>query len=129
MRSTSAAVWLREHTRDTKKFHILFDENMTYGARRNLLGLKWYALVLNAIVVAICILLLTVHVPVPVQGSVPVRVAIVLIVAALHAYYVLMFVNCEGVFAAARQYARQLLLSAETATGEPSPASRTRAKA
>ncbi len=110
--------WLREHTRDTKKFHILFDENMTYGARRNLLGLKWYALTLNASVVLICVLLLAVHVPVPIEGSVPVRVAIVLILAALHAFYLLMFVNREGVFAAARQYARQLLLSVETAMGE-----------
>jgi len=32
--------WLRENTRDTKKFNVLFNENVTYGFRRNLLGLR-----------------------------------------------------------------------------------------
>jgi hypothetical protein len=30
---------LSENTRDTKKFKLLFDENVAYGYRRNLLGL------------------------------------------------------------------------------------------
>src|SRR5665213_746722 len=46
-----AGTWLRENTRDTKKFSILFNENITYGYRRNLLGLKWIALGLNLAVV------------------------------------------------------------------------------
>jgi hypothetical protein len=33
--------WLRERTRDLVKFKILKEENMTYGFRRNLYGLKW----------------------------------------------------------------------------------------
>src|SRR5687767_606342 len=47
-------VWLRDNTRDTKKFPLLFNENITYGFRRNLLGVKWLALTLNLAVVVIC---------------------------------------------------------------------------
>jgi hypothetical protein len=45
---SSASRWLLTQTRDTKKFYILFQENMSYGFRRNLLGLKGLA-------VAICL--------------------------------------------------------------------------
>jgi len=34
---TRAGNWLRENTRSKKKFDILFNENVTYGYRRNLL--------------------------------------------------------------------------------------------
>jgi hypothetical protein len=47
--------WLRENTRNTKKFPVLFSENITYGYRRNLLGLKWPALGLNAVMVLLCL--------------------------------------------------------------------------
>jgi hypothetical protein len=39
--------WLRENTRNKKKFDILFSENITYGYRRNLFALKLPALVLT----------------------------------------------------------------------------------
>ena len=32
---TRAGTWPRENTRDQKKFDILFNENVTYGYRRN----------------------------------------------------------------------------------------------
>jgi hypothetical protein len=47
--------WLRENTRDTKKFKILFDENVTYGFRRNLLGLKYAALIIDLVILGGCI--------------------------------------------------------------------------
>jgi len=40
----SAVKWLREATRDTKKFALVFAENTNYGFRRNLLGVKPLAL-------------------------------------------------------------------------------------
>jgi hypothetical protein len=46
--------WL-EHTWDTKKFQILFEEHVTYGFRRNLLGFKWPALGINAAIVVFCL--------------------------------------------------------------------------
>lgn len=36
----SAVKWLLEKTRDTNRFDLLFKENVAYGFRRNLLGLK-----------------------------------------------------------------------------------------
>jgi len=49
-----AGTWLRENTRDQKKFDILFNENVSYGYRRNLFALKLPALVLNAAIVIAC---------------------------------------------------------------------------
>lgn len=42
----SAVKWLREATRDTKKFALVFAENTNYGFRRNLLGVRHLALIL-----------------------------------------------------------------------------------
>lgn len=44
--------WLLEATRDTKKFDLLFDENIAYGYRRNALGLKRIALAICGAAIA-----------------------------------------------------------------------------
>lgn len=115
-----AGTWLRENTRDTRKFSILFNENITFGYRRNLFGLKWIALGLNLVVVAICAGLLWHNAPVNINDAFTGRVLVVLVVAAIHALYILTVVNCRNVIDAARTYARQLILSTETflATGK-----------
>jgi membrane protein YqaA with SNARE-associated domain len=109
-----AGTWLRENTRDTKKFSILFNENISYGYRRNLLGLKWVALGLNLAVVAICAGLLRYNAPINIADAFTGRVLVVLVVAAIHAVYIVAVVNQHGVIAAAGTYARQLILSTET---------------
>lgn len=43
----SSVKWLREATRDTKKFSLVFAENTNYGFRRNLLGVKPVAMFLS----------------------------------------------------------------------------------
>jgi len=43
----SATLWLLNKTRDKKKFNILFNENITYGFRRNSLGVKPIGLVIS----------------------------------------------------------------------------------
>lgn len=48
----SAVRWLREATRDTKKFALIFAENTNYGFRRNLLGVKPLALVVCVLTLA-----------------------------------------------------------------------------
>jgi hypothetical protein len=50
----ACGTWLRTNTRDAKKFPLVFGELVGYGFRRNQFGLKWVALALNIIVVAIC---------------------------------------------------------------------------
>lgn len=42
----AGAKWLLEQTRDTRKFALLFKENISYGFRRNCLGLRPYALII-----------------------------------------------------------------------------------
>jgi hypothetical protein len=109
-----AGTWLRENTRDTKKFSILFIENISYGYRRNLLGLKWVALGLNLAVVAICAGLLWYNAPINIADAFTGRVLVVLVVAAIHAVYIVAVVNQHSVIAAAWTCARQLILSTET---------------
>jgi hypothetical protein len=115
--------WLRENTRNAKKFNILFNENVTYGFRRNLLGMKWSALALNLLVVVIsgCVLY---HGSVPFQDiqHVEGRVIVVFVVAVLHALYIGLGVNRAAVAEAAKSYARQLILSCETLLGKMKPA-------
>jgi phosphoglycerol transferase MdoB-like AlkP superfamily enzyme len=120
--------WLRQNTRDTKKFPILFGENVTYGFRRNLLGVKVLALCLNAIVVAVCAFILwrlswNSHTP---QGS---RTVVVLVVAAAHAAYMVLAVSRTAVWDAAKGYGRELILSCESfLTQSRSPARKTAAR-
>jgi len=92
----------------------LFNENCAYGFRRNLLGAKWTALALNGIVVAICAAVLVYHGTLDIGSADAKRVLVVLIVAAAHALYFLLAVNRKSVIAAARTYARELILSCET---------------
>lgn len=51
----SAVRWLLEKTRDTKKYRLLFNENISYGFRRNARGIKWFgiACTFTAILLAI----------------------------------------------------------------------------
>ena len=102
-------IWLRDNTRDAKRFPILFGELVTYGFRRNLRGLKWSALILNLLVVVICAGWLLYGV-----GLDKDHINLVFLVAVIHAAYIAFAVTKEGVKEAARKYARELILSCET---------------
>jgi hypothetical protein len=120
-----AGDWLRENTRDKKKFDILFNENVTYGYRRNLYALKWPALFLNALIVVGCAA--QTYYGWPALDAMP-----VFVIAFLHAAYLAIFSTRSAVEEAARTYARQLLLSCNSpvlAKVAPKPAPRARRKA
>lgn len=108
--------WLRENTRDTKKFPLLFSENVTYGYRRNLLGVRWLALTLNLAVVGVCVALLW-HESWNLTSETGKRIAVVLLIAVFHGTYILFAVRESAVLDASRAYARQLILSCETLLG------------
>ncbi len=110
--------WLRENTRNTNKFPVLFSENITYGYRRNLLGLKWPALGLNATMVVLCLFILHRKGTIDTDDDVTIRLLIVLALAVIHAVYMVFAVGKQSVIAASRIYARQLLLSCETFIGK-----------
>lgn len=120
----SAGNWLRDQTRDHKKFRILADELFTYGFRRNLFGLKPVALSLNAIVLGLCLIATTLPLPVELpalQSSGRLVTAIIAVI--LHSAFMIFAVNKEGVREASRAYGIQLILSCETlmasTTGTP----------
>jgi hypothetical protein len=112
--------WLRENTRDHKKFNLVFEENVAYGFRRNLYGLKWLGLALNVLVVVISAIWIWKSWPVGNDNGVAARLPYVIIVSLAHALFFVFAVTKAGVIEAANQYARQLLLACETlATGAP----------
>ena len=47
----SAVRWLRDRTRDRQQFDLVFAENVSYGFRRNLFGLRW----IGRLVVLLCV--------------------------------------------------------------------------
>ncbi len=106
-----AASWLREATRDTVQFRIIYDENITYGYFRNLLGLKPVALALNFAVMTIC-LSVTFHQVNWFQDEVS-SLRYVLAVSAIHGLYVIFGVTEGRMKTASYRYARQLLLACE----------------
>lgn len=111
----TAANWIREHTRDHRKFSILFSENITYGFRRNLLGLKWIALIFNALVLLSCGAI-TFFMPSYFRQlpNINEKLVMVSMAAILHSTYMLCAVNTASVREASRAYGRQLILSCET---------------
>lgn len=106
--------WLRENTRDVKKFAVLFAENVTYGFRRNLFGLKWPALVLNLVLLLICGFLLYRRMPIDTDDDTTMRLVVVVVLAVVHSLYMGFGVSKKSVIDASRIYARQLILSCET---------------
>lgn len=105
--------WLRQNTRDTKKFPILFSENVTYGFRRNLLGVKVLALCLNVLVVVVCVFVLW-RMSWNIDALMGNKTAVVLVVAVAHAAYMLLAVSRDAVWDASRTYGRELILSCES---------------
>lgn len=104
--------WLRENTRDVKKFDLLFSENVTYGFRRNLFGLRRLAIGLNLITVVLCIALLW-KADWSFDGDHGSRISVILLVAFAHVVWMTFGVRQSIVWEASNAYARQLLLSCE----------------
>jgi hypothetical protein len=45
----AASAWLIKHTRDTKRFPLLFKENVNFGFQRNALGMRWVGVTIAAL--------------------------------------------------------------------------------
>lgn len=63
----SAANFLREQTRDTKKYAMIFDENVEYGFARNLTACKSTGILLALSCVALCLVTLYHTIGLPLQ--------------------------------------------------------------
>lgn len=100
---------LRARTRDEKKFSLLFSENMSYGFRRNLHGLRPVAIMVSLAGVGGCVWKLVqdhrAHLPLS-----PLTVACLLGCLGLAAAWIF-FINGGWVREAANDYAQRLLES------------------
>tara|TARA_E500000318_G_scaffold100303_1_gene102940 strand:+ start:1645 stop:2394 length:750 start_codon:yes stop_codon:yes gene_type:complete len=54
-RYVSAVRWQRERTRDKMLFPLIFSENVSYGFRRNMRGVRWLGLVVSMLGVSLII--------------------------------------------------------------------------
>lgn len=111
------STWLRESTRDSAAFPVLFNELIAYGFRRNLFGLKWIGLGLDAVLLTGCTIAfwggaLNLQVP---DGAEYVAASVI---AFLHAIYFAFFVTARRVRDAGHTYARQLILSCDKLIGQ-----------
>ena len=109
----SATAWLLTQTRDTKRFGLLFQENVSYGFRRNMLGLRQegVAISLGSAAISSAIMLYLVcgiH-------QVP-RMECIIATPVLWAFFAwwLFRVNSGWVRIAADAYGRQLLTACDT---------------
>lgn len=110
--------WLRENTRSTKKFPVLFAENVTYGYRRNLLGLKWPALTANLVLLSLCAFILHKNGRINTDDETTIALLIVVALAVVHSLFMAFGVSRQAVTEASRTYARQLILCCETFLGQ-----------
>jgi hypothetical protein len=112
-RYDSATRWLRERTRDKGRFPIIFHENVSYGFRRNLYGLKAIGMVLAALTIAANGALLYGAVPVaaPVASTTIGASAFAFSILALATWLVI--VTPTWVRDASDAYARALLASCD----------------
>lgn len=109
----SATRWLLSQTRDKKIFYLLFQQNINYGYRRNMLGLKSWGI---GVSVAALVALAghTAIRPLPVAETV---VIAIIVCAAILAYW-LIAVRPDWVKTAANAYAFELLAACDRAMGE-----------
>lgn len=104
--------WLRENTRDKERFHVLLGENISYGFRRNMWGLKWFGIAVNlgTVVAAYAIYRYQPQFMSVSDGKLVAQGSI----ATIHVIYLIVGVSKRAVLDASKAYARQLALSIET---------------
>jgi hypothetical protein len=113
-RRRSAIDWLLEHTRSNAKTSLLLDENISYGFRRNLLGLKPVAiasLVIANIGNALCLLLVQASLTLVWSGVILQVILLLALVAWIR------YVSVKFVEDASLSYAQRLLAQCEPTSG------------
>ena len=113
----SANRWLLERTRGKPQFDLLFTENMNYGYRRNLLGLKPVALAIDAVALVLifgmAVTSWTGQLATTIQALSP-EWWVSLIVALGHMLVFALYIQPDWVRTAAETYAHQLLSACDS---------------
>jgi hypothetical protein len=94
---------LKEKTRDRERFYVLFSENVSYGFRRNMWGMKAYGVALAVLGCGACAAFALSH---PSKGSI-----VATAVNGILVIYWAKVVNADWVRVVAFEYARRLLAS------------------
>ena len=119
-RLESANRWLLAQTTDHARFALLFNENMNYGYRRNLLGMRWIALGLDAaalvLVISVGLACWTGDVASTIQSLQPEWWAS-LAIALVHSLMFVWYIRADWVRASAETYAGQLLAACDSLEG------------
>jgi hypothetical protein len=105
----SASRWLRSQTRDKKKFALLFRQNVSYGFRRNSLGLRNYGITVSVIALAAIICGAAVSGS-GLNGS---ALAVAAVIAIAMLYFWIVIVRPGWVKIAAEAYAAELLAACD----------------
>lgn len=104
--------WLRENTRDTDAFKLLFNENISYGYYRNLLGLKPIGILLNLL--SLCAAFAIVQNQPEFASLSTGKLVLFGGLSAIHLMYFVFGVSRRALLDASAIYARQLVLSIDT---------------
>lgn len=119
----AATQWLLDHTRDKTTFRLLFIENINYGFRRNMLGLRPFGIVVS-LAVALLATGASVKGYLAIEEMPSMSQVIVSVVGWLAAACWIFWVRSDWVRVPAEQYARHLLAACTTLSEpqKPSPA-------
>jgi hypothetical protein len=106
--------FLRQKTRDTKKFPLIFNENISYGQIRNLLGLKPIGLIVSFSVLIIQALYIYKLYGVGLNiSAIPIHRTISFFLNLAFIFYWLLFVTASHVYRAGINYGKVILESCE----------------
>jgi len=107
-RYRSAVRWLREHTRDTKKYPLVFNENTSYGFRRNAFGIKYFGIIIS---LSVCVFLLEklTYFSLKQLISEEIQYFLVALLSIALLFWWIFGVTKKSVYMAAQGYARALL--------------------
>ena len=112
----SATAWLLTQTTDHERFRLLFIENINYGFRRNIMGLKPIAIILDIIIITIlliwCISLWTGEV-LSTLNSIGIYGQITGILVILHLLVFSFVITRNWIRVPSEAYARQLLAACD----------------
>ena len=112
----SATAWLLTRTTDHERFKLIFAENINYGFRRNIRGLKPIAIILDIIVITILLIwyssLWTGEI-LSTLNSTGIYGQITGILVILHLFFFLFFITRDWIRIPAEAYARQLLAACD----------------
>lgn len=108
----SAVKWLLEKTRDNKKYHLLYQDNINYGFSRNMLGIKPLGILFSLLSLGINVLGIFQKYQFTFV-EIPLKVYISFLIGIFFLFLWTTFVNKKWVKSTAEAYARTLLSSCE----------------